>query len=138
MEIHPQILIFAVSLAAIVALSGLAVLLRLGGEASLADEGDAIQAASEVQDGFDAVDLAISEDGAGAVLSDAQGQIMIIKRHGNRFAGRLLGPGADAVAEGTLLTVNSGERRFGSITLHHPNAASWADAINRLKNRGNA
>ncbi|MBV7265778.1 hypothetical protein [Erythrobacter ani] len=138
MEIHPQILIFAVSLAAIVALSGLALLLRLGGTAQLTSEPDAIKAAGEVHDGYQAVEAAVSADGAAAILNDASGQIMLIKRHGDRFAGRLLQSNARAQANGDLLSVDTGEKRFGRVQIQHTDAASWAEAVNRLKERRNA
>jgi hypothetical protein len=58
---------------------------------------------------------------------------MVIKRHGNRFAGRLLGPAASARIDGNALVVEPGEARFGAVTVSTPQAAAWAETINRLQ-----
>ncbi|GMN02290.1 hypothetical protein MTsPCn3_10200 [Erythrobacter sp. MTPC3] len=138
MNIHPQILIFAVSLAAIFALTGLAVMLRLGGQPLLSSSDDARRAASEVVDGFDPSRLAIAKSGDAAILQDSAGGVMVIKRHGNRFAGRILTAGAKADCDGDRMSIRTGERQFGTVTLEVNDAAAWADAINRLGSSGNA
>lgn len=132
MSIDPQILIFAGSLVAIFALAGLARWLRLGSMPVLASENEANRAASEVFDGFEPVETALDEEGAAALLRDVEGRIMVIKRHGNRFAGRVLSGKASASATGNIIEIATGEKRYGSITLTLPDAASWADAINAL------
>lgn len=138
MDIHAQIWVFAGSLAAIIALAGLAVWLKLGGSPVIAGEDDARRLADEVWDGFAAKRVAIDRAGIAALLEDAAGRIMVIKRHGNRFAGRILTVSAHAAIEGSQLIVSSGETRFGRVTLTLPDAAVWAEAINGLEGRGNA
>ena len=132
MEVHPQILIFAGSLVAIVVLAGLAALMRLGGKPVLANEAEARRAANEVFDGYEPQKIALGEDGSAALLEDRTGRIMLIKRHGNQFAGRILNGAASAGLDEQRLIVDTGEKRFGSVSLSHPEAASWAEAINRL------
>jgi hypothetical protein len=120
------------SLAAILALAGLAWWMKLGGAPTL-DSADAVRrAAGEVEDGFAA--LATTQDmrGLAALARDAQGRIMLIKRHGNRFAGRVLGPGSAARLAAGVLEIDPGEARFGKVTLDLPDAEAWADAINAL------
>jgi hypothetical protein len=118
------------SLVAILALAGLAWWMKLGGTPAL-DSPDAVQrAAGEVEDGFTPITTA--HDGACALARDAQGRIMVIKRHGNRFAGRVLGPGSAARLAAGVLEIDPGEARFGKVTLDLPDAEAWADAINAL------
>lgn len=138
MEVHPQILIFAGSLLAILLLAGLAAALKLGGDHRLADDAAARAAADEVCDGFAAVEVALDGDGNAALLRDADGRIVLLKRHGNRFAGRMLGPDAKAREDGGTLIVASGERLYGEVRLVLADPAPWIDAIERLKAPRNA
>lgn len=120
------------SLLAILALAGLAWWMKLGG-APLLDSAEAVKrAAGEVEDGFTPVATACDATGTTALARDATDRIMVIKRHGNRFAGRVLGPGAAAwVAEGQIEVV-PGEARFGTVFLIISDAEAWADAINAI------
>ncbi|TRD11500.1 hypothetical protein FGU71_06270 [Erythrobacter insulae] len=138
MEIHPQILTFGVSLIAILALSGLAYVLRLGGAPVLANDADARRVAGEIADGFEAVEIAIGSAGTGAILLGEAGEIMVIKRHGNQFAGRILTDISSAAACEDQITITTGEARFGTVSITHPDSASWAEAINRLHGSSNA
>ena len=124
------------SLVAILALAGLAWWLKLGGAPRL-DSAEAVaRAAGEVEDGFAPVATSHDAEGASALACDGAGRIMVIRRHGNRFAGRVLGPGATArpdVQPGEFnLVVDPGEPRFGKVFLTLPDAQAWAEAINRL------
>jgi hypothetical protein len=123
------------SLAAILALAGLAWWMKLGGTPALDSEEAVRRVAGEVEDGFDPV--TVDFDGNAAIARDAQGRIMVIKRHGNRFAGRILGAQAKAGVWQDRgyrsLQVDSGERRFGTVFLEIPAPETWADAINRVR-----
>ncbi|MFM7379250.1 MAG: hypothetical protein ACKO1O_14165 [Erythrobacter sp.] len=121
----------AASLVAILALAGLAWWLKLGGTRRLDSEEAVRRAAGEVEDGFAPVSAGCDAGGAAALARDGAGRIMVIKRHGNRFAGRVLGPGASARLDGTLI-VDPGEPRFGTVTLALSDAQAWAEAINRV------
>lgn len=138
MEFPPLLIQTAGSLAAILALAGLARWMKLGGIPRLASEDDVARAASEVEDGFTPMACACDATGAGALARDGAGRIMVIKRHGNRFAGRVLGPGAAAWVAGGQLEVVPGEPRFGTVFLTIPDAEAWADAINALSMPGDA
>ena len=120
------------SLVAILALTGLAWWMKLGGMPRLDSAGAVARAAGEVEDGFAPVAAACDAEGASALARDSAGRIMVIKRHGNRFAGRVLGPGAAAWVAGGQLEVVPGEARFGKVFLSIPDAQAWADAINRV------
>jgi hypothetical protein len=135
-ELPPLLLQTAGSLVAILALAGLARWMRLGGNPVLADDGAVERAAGEVEDGFTPVSIARAKDGMAAVARDAAGRIMVIQRHGNRFAGRVLGPHSKATLNidlgETLLVVQPGETLFGDVYLDVDDPHAWADAINAL------
>jgi hypothetical protein len=124
------------SLVAILLLAGLAWWLRLGGAPRLASAADVIRAAGEVEDGFIPVSTACDTEGSGALARDVDGRIMVIRRHGNRFAGRILTSAARALREdhpGEFnIIVDAGEARFGKACLTIAEPDSWADAINAL------
>ena len=130
MDLPPLVLQTAGSLVAILALAGLAWWMRLGGNPQLDSDAAVVRAAGEVEDGF--APVATACDGTAALARDAAGRIMVIKRHGNRFAGRVLGPGAAARLAGDQIEVVPGETRFGTVCLTIPDAKAWAEAINAV------
>jgi hypothetical protein len=135
MDVPPLLLQTLGSLVAIFLLAGLAALLKLGGAPRLESEADVRQAASEVSDGFEAADCEASRDGSAALARDASGQLMLIKRHGNRFAGRILTAKASARLQGDMLAVDCGERRFGTVLLALEDPASWKAKIDAIGHR---
>lgn len=141
MEIHPLILQFGGSLVAIFALFALARWLKLGGSPKLASEASVSNAANEVIDGFDTVACALDDQGDAALARDDGGRIVLVKRHGNKFAGRLLDQRAhaetwrDTHPEGRRrprILVDSGDTLFGKVTLITDEPGTWVDAINAL------
>ena len=136
MTLPPLLLQTAGSLAAILALAGLARWLKLGGSPRLDSDAAIRRAAAEVEDGFVPVDTAYDAEGAAGLARDTAGRIMLIKRHGNRFAGRVLGVHASARAESLPgeynIIVDPGEARFGAVFLTIPAPESWVVAINAL------
>ena len=132
MEIHPLLLQFGASLIAIFALFGLAKALKLGPKPRLDNELTVHRAASEVQDGFEAQKIAISRNRDAALVRDGSGQIMLIKCHGNRFAGRILDSAANVREEVDAIIVDPGESQFGIVKLSIEEPGIWVDTINRL------
>ena len=126
------------SLIAIVALASLAKWLGLGRQPVLANEAEARAAANEAIDGFSPAKIALDQAGHGALLQDSHGQILILKPHGNFFAGRVLTHAACASSKAGALVVDCGESRFGSVTLTLDDAPYWAAAIDGLKQAHNA
>ena len=57
---------------------------------------------------------------------------MLIKRHGNHFAGRILASEAQVQEEIDAIIVDCGDARFGKVRLSLENPSVWVDAINRL------
>ncbi len=132
MDVPPLILQFGGSLIAIFALYALARALRLGGKPVLKNDESVRFAASEVKDGFEAQRIAIAKGGIAALTSDSLGRIMVIKRHGNQFAGRVLDPNARVSEEVDAIIVDCGDARFGTVRLSLDRPEIWVDAINRL------
>lgn len=125
------------SLVAILALAGLAWWLKLGGTPLLESDEAVRRAAGEVEDGFDPTVIARDREGLAAIARDAQGRHMVIKRHGNRFAGRVLDTTAAATLNidlgETLLVVRTGQPLFGDVYLAIDDPKAWVDAINGVK-----
>jgi len=136
MNVPPLLVQTAGSLVAILALAGLAWWLKLGPTLPLTREDDVRRIAAEIEDGFTPIAVACDEEGAGALARDAQERIMLIKAHGNRFAGRVLTAQAKAVLQdhpGEFnIIIDCGDARFGKIALTIPDPQAWADAINAL------
>lgn len=134
--VTPMILQFAGSLIAILLLAWLARKLGLGGAPRLDTHSAVLDAAREAVDGFEPAGAAIDSDGRAALARNDAGQIMILKPHGSRVAGRILGPSASASlqsgGDGPVITVDCGERTFGIVYLRLTDAQTWADAINAL------
>ena len=128
-----QLLQFAVSLAAILALAWLARRLGLGGDVRLRDAADAREKAGEALCGFDAADVVLDRAGIGALLRDAGGRVMLLRRHGAQFAARLLDSHAGVRLDRQFLTIATGESSFGSVTLYLGDQAPvWASSLRRI------
>jgi hypothetical protein len=128
-----QLLQFAGSLIAILALAGIAHRLGLGGDTRIRDEAHLRELAEEALCGFEPVDLAIDRAGFAALARDAAGRVMLLRRHGSHFASRLLDNHLNVRLDRNLLTVGTGEERFGKITLDlGEQAPAWAASLRRL------
>lgn len=122
------------SLAAILGLAWLAQRMGLGADVRIRGEDHARQLAREAVCDFEAADLAVDRAGIGALLRDQHGRVLLIKRHGAHFAGRLLDTHADARLDRNFLTIGSGEKTFGQVTLDLGDKAQvWAGSLRRLK-----
>ena len=121
------------SLLAILGLAWLAKLLNLGGDLRIRDAAHAREIANEAVYGFEATDIVIDRAGMGALLKDVQGRQMLIRRHGAGFVGRLLDQNIEARLDQNFLTIGTGERTFGTITLNLGDAAQyWAAGLRHL------
>jgi len=132
MEMSPALLQFLGSLVAILALAGIAGWLGLGGDRRITSEAEARILADEAVSGFSPVATAVDAGGQAAVLHDAQGRVLILRRHGAQFAGRLLDEGATAAADGQCLQVDTGEVRFGSVMLQVKDPQAWVRTIEAI------
>ncbi|MXP27820.1 hypothetical protein GRI58_03150 [Porphyrobacter algicida] len=123
------------SLAAILALAWIAARLKLGGDRRIVDEAEAGRLADEAVSGFTASDIAIDRDRTAALMRDAQGRVLLLRRHGAHFAGRVLDPGAEIALSGNRVELVPADRRFGPATLNFDNRPpEW---VVRLTTGGN-
>lgn len=121
------------SLLAILGLYGLARALRLGGDVRLRDEDHVRDLADAAICGFDAVDVALDRARIGALARDASGRVLLIRRHGSAFAARLLVDHEGVRLDRQFLTLSTGDRHFGAVTLDlGPEAQTWAASLRRL------
>ncbi len=122
-----------VSLAAIFGLAWLASRMGLGGDVRLRDEGEAKALAQAAVCGFEPVDTVLDRAGIGALLRDANGRIILLRRHGVHFAARLLSSHEGARLDRNFLIISTGERSFGLVTLDlGARAQEWAGSLRRL------
>jgi hypothetical protein len=103
------------SLAAVLALAGVAAWLKLGGGA-IDSETDAIAAAEADVTGFRGQRATIDRDGRAAVVEGADGSIVVLKVAGARLASRHLPATAPDRREGALV-IDTGDRWFGTVTI---------------------
>jgi hypothetical protein len=128
-----QALQFAGSLIAILALAWIARRLGLGGDTRIRDQDHLRELAEEALYDFEPVDIAIDRAGYGALARDARGRVMLLKRHGAHFVGRVLDNHLHVRLDRNLIEVGTGEKRFGKITLDlGDEAPAWAASLRRL------
>ena len=121
------------SLIAILALAWVAHRLKLGGDARIRSEEEARALADEAIHGFEPVEVAIDKAGMGALCRDAQGRVLLLRRHGSHWASRLLDSHSHARLDRTFLTLATADRRFGSVTFDlGDKAAIWAASLRRI------
>jgi hypothetical protein len=122
------------SLVAIFFLTWLAKYLKLGGDVRIRSDEQARVIADQVLPGFEPVDIAIDKAGIGALMRDAGGRHLLVRRHGAQFAGRLLDRHSDTRLDQNFLTVGTGEKNFGKVTLNlGPQAQYWAAGLRHLR-----
>lgn len=106
---------FAGSLAAILALAGIAAWLKLGGDPI--DERAAIDAAEAALVGFDADAVLLAKDGSAALVRGRAGRVALVKRHGAQGAVRLLTPPFAVEPAEAGARIDSRDRMFGAVVL---------------------
>lgn len=130
-----ELLKLAGSVAAILFIAWLARHWQLGGDVRIRSEEQAREIARETLCGFEPVEIAIDKAGIAALLRDASGRHLLIRRHGVQWAGRLLDGHNESRLDQGMLTIGTGERIFGSVTLNlGMQAPHWAAGLRHLKN----
>jgi len=121
------------SVAAVLLLTWLAHALGLGGDVRLRDEATARRLADNAITGFEPVSVTLDRGGIGALLRDAEGRVMLLRRHGVHFAARLLDSHTGVRLDRNFLTLSTDDRWFGAVTLDlGPAAQEWAGSFRRL------
>ncbi len=127
------------SLMAILVLAWLAHKMGLGGDERIRDDDHARYLADQAVSGFAPVDIVIDKAGYGALLRDRSGRVLVLKRHGTHFAGRIMTVRPEARLDQGLLTIQPDDRPFGAVTLNLGEQAQiWAASLRRLEKRADA
>lgn len=128
-----QLLQFGGSLLAILALGWIAHRLGLGGDTRIRDEAHLRALAEEALYGFEPIEIAIDRAGIAGLARDGEGRVMLLRRHGAHFAGRLLDSHAHIRLDRHFLIVGTADRRFGTMSLDlGDQAQAWAASLRRL------
>jgi hypothetical protein len=115
-------------------LAALAWKLRLGGDVRLRDADEARRLAGQAVWGFVATDVVLDRAGIGALLRDATGRVLLLRRHGVHFVARLIESHAGIRLDHNFLTISAGEPSFGAVTLDlGAQAQVWAGSLRRLE-----
>lgn len=129
-----QALQFVGSLAAILILAWLARRLGLGGDPRLRDPEEAKRLAGEALCGFEAQDVVLDRAGIGALLRDSAGRMLLLRRHGVHWVARLLDSHAGVRLDRGFMTIATGDKSFGAITLDlGDQAQAWAGSLRRIR-----
>jgi hypothetical protein len=121
------------SIAAILLLAWTAKRMGLGGDVRIRDEDHARALAEEAVCGFQPVDIILDRANIGALMKDAQGRHLLIRRHGAQFVGRLLDGHSDSRLAQNFLTIGTGDKSFGKVTLNlGPDAQYWAAGLRHM------
>ncbi len=122
-----------VSLVLVMALYGLARALRLGGDVRIADTAHVVELADAAITGFAASEVTLDRARIGALARNPAGRVLLIRRHGARFVARELTSLAGIRLDRHNLTLETGDRRFGALTLDlGSDAQAWAASLRRL------
>ena len=128
-----ELLKLAGSIAAIMFIAWLARYWKLGGDVRIRSEEQAREIAQETLCGFNPVEIALDKAGMAALMRDANGRHLLIRRHGVQWAGRLLDHHNEARLDQNILTVGTGEKTFGAVTLNlGAQASRWAAGLRHL------
>lgn len=139
MQISPELIQLAGSIVAILYVAWLVKQMGLGGDPRIRSDDQARALANEAVSGFVAEEIALDRAGIGALLRDSRGRVLLLRQHGAHFAARILDAKSKARLDQNFLTVETGEKAFGSITLDlGKNAGIWAASFRRLTGNGNA
>jgi hypothetical protein len=129
-----EIVKLAASLISILFVAWMVRRMGLGGDMRIRDEAHASELAEQALCGFEAVDIAIDRAGIGALLRDAQGRQMVLRRHGAQFVGRLLDSSTESRLDQNFLTIGTSDRHFGTVTLNlGERAQAWAAGLRRIQ-----
>ena len=128
-----QVATTLVSLVMILGLYALARSLRLGGDQRIADADHAKRLAEETWPGFAATEVTLDRARIGALVRNAEGRVMLIRRHGARFVGRELTTHDGIRLDRHTLTLETGDRQTGTLTIDlGADAQIWAASLRRL------
>ncbi len=75
----------------------------------------------------------LDKAGMGVLMKDASGRHMLIRRHGAAFVARLLDRHSESRLDHNFLTIGTGEKTFGKVTLNlGKDAQYWAAGLRHM------
>lgn len=124
-------MVLAGSLAAVLALAGIARALKLGAGTRIDDEETVRRLARDAHSGFRPVEVALDKAGLAALARGEDGAIVLLRAHGAQFAARAFRAAPRVTIDGPRLNIASGERMFGNVTLDlgEVEAARWEELL---------
>jgi hypothetical protein len=121
------------SIAAILLLAWTAKRMDLGGDVRIRDEDHARALAEEAICGYQPTQIILDKANIGALMKDATGRHLLVRRHGAQFVGRLLDGHSDSRLDQNFLTIGTGDKAFGKVTLNlGPEAQYWAAGLRHM------
>jgi hypothetical protein len=133
---EPLLVELAKLLASILAITLVVWLIRymgLGGDVRIRDEAHARALAEQAMSDFEPAEIIVDKAGIGALMKDACGRHMLIRRHGTQFVGRILDGHSHSRLDQNFLTLGTGEKSFGAVTLHlGAQAQYWASGLRSI------
>jgi hypothetical protein len=121
------------SIIAILLLAWTAKRMGLGGDVRIRDEEHARQLADEAICGFEATEIILDKARIAALMKDAAGHHLLLRRHGAQFVARLLDGHAKSRLDQNFLTIGTGDKRFGQTTLNlGAEAQYWAAGLRHM------
>ncbi|RED17032.1 hypothetical protein [Parasphingopyxis lamellibrachiae] len=121
------------SIAAVLALAGIAWLLKLGNQPRIESPEAAARQAREAHSGFRPTEVALDGEGRAALVLGEQGEAVLLRPHGAQIAARVFRTPPRATRKGSTLTIATDERMFGdaALMLGEDEAARWAALLGR-------
>lgn len=125
--------VLGASLVTVFAVAALALWLGMGRGSSLGDRESVFALARGAHSGFRPEAGAIDREGRAALVIGAAGDAMLLKLHGAHPAARHYPEPPEAIADGPVLRIVTGEHMFGTIALDlgEAQASSWAARLAR-------
>lgn len=121
------------SILAILLLAWTAKRMGLGGDVRIRDEDHARALAEEAVCGYHPTHIILDKANVGALMKDAQGRHLLIRRHGAQFVGRMLDGHSDSRLDQNFLTIGTGDKAFGKVTLNlGAEAQYWAAGLRHM------
>jgi hypothetical protein len=121
------------SIAAILLLAWTAKRMGLGGDVRIRDEDHARALAEEAICGYQPTHIILDKANIGALMKDATGRHLLVRRHGAQFVGRLLDGHSDSRLDQNFLTIGTADKAFGKVTLNlGPDAQYWAAGLRHM------
>jgi hypothetical protein len=121
------------SIVAVLFIAWLCRRMGLGGDVRIRSEERARELAEQAVCGYEPVEIILDRAGIGALMKDAHGRHLLLRRHGAQFVGRILDRHSESRLDQNFLTIGTAEKSFGKVTLNlGPEAQQWAAGLRHM------